>query len=73
MFGFLLATSIFTFHNAWYLIVPLVVFLILLVLFKMVSLSSMCAAIASSLFITYMPVSYTHLDQTYPDTYSSVR
>lgn len=54
MFGFLLATSIFTFHNAWYLIVPLVVFLILLVLFKMVSLSSMCAAIASSLFITYM-------------------
>ncbi len=35
MFGFLLATSIFTFHNAWDLIVPLVVFLILLVLFKM--------------------------------------
>ena len=54
MFGFLLATSIFSFHNAWYLIVPLVVFLILLVLFKMVSLSSMWAAIASSLFITYM-------------------
>lgn len=46
MFGFLLATSIFTFQNAWYLIIPLAAFLLLLVLFKMVSLASMAAAFA---------------------------
>lgn len=54
MFGFLLATSIFTFQNAWYLIVPLAAFLALLIVFKMVSLSSMVAALASSIFITCM-------------------
>ncbi len=54
MFGFLLATSIFTFQNLWYLIVPLIAFILLLVIFKMVSLSSMIAAVVSSIFITYM-------------------
>ncbi len=54
MFGFLLATSIFTFQNAWYLIIPLAVFLLLLVLFKMVSLASMAAALCSSIFISVM-------------------
>lgn len=54
MFGFLLATSIFTFQNLWYLIVPLIAFILLLVIFKMVSLSSMVAAVVSSIFITYM-------------------
>ena len=54
MFGFLLATSIFTFHDAWYLIVPLAAFLLLLFLFKMVSLASIAAALCSSVFITVM-------------------
>lgn len=54
MFGFLLATSIFTFQNGWYLLVPFIAFLIFLLLFKMVSLASMVAAITSSVFITYM-------------------
>lgn len=56
MFGFLLSTSIFTFQNAWYLIVPLIAFLIVLFLSKMVSLSSMCAALVSSIYITIMQV-----------------
>lgn len=54
MFGFLLSTSIFTFQNAWYVIVPLLFFLIVLFLSKMVSLSSMIAAVASTAYITYM-------------------
>ena len=54
MFGFLLATSIFTFQNAWYLIIPRAAFLLLLVLFKMVSLASMAAALCSSIFISVM-------------------
>ena len=54
MFGFLLSTSIFTFQNAWYVIVPLIFFLIVLYLGKMVSLASMIAAFTSSLYITYM-------------------
>lgn len=54
MFGFLLSTSIFTFQNAWYVIVPLIFFLIVLYLGKMVSLASMVAALASSIYITIM-------------------
>lgn len=54
MFGFLLSTSIFTFQNAWYFFIPLIAFLIVLFLSKMVSLSSMVAAFVSSVFITYM-------------------
>lgn len=54
MFGFLLSTSIFTFQNAWYVILPLLFFLVVLFLSKMVSLSSMCAAIVSTAYITWM-------------------
>ena len=54
MFGFLLSTSIFTFQNAWYVIVPLFFFLIVLYLGKLVSLARMIAAFTSSLYITYM-------------------
>ena len=54
MFGFLLSTSIFTFQSAWYLIVPFAVFLVVLYAGKMVSLSSMCAALTSSIYITVM-------------------
>ena len=54
MFGFLLSTSIFTFQNAWYVIVPLIFFLIVLYLGKMVYLASMIAAFTRSLYITYM-------------------
>lgn len=54
MFGFLLSTSIFTFQNAWYVIIPLICFLIVLFLSKMVSLSSMVAAVASSIYIIFM-------------------
>lgn len=54
MFGFLLSTSIFTFQNAWYVILPFITFMIILYCSKMVSLSSMLAAIASTLYITMM-------------------
>lgn len=54
MFGFLLSTSIFTFGNLWYVLVPLIFFMIVLYLGKMVSLASMVAAIVSSIYITIM-------------------
>lgn len=54
MFGFLLSTSIFTFQNGWYVIVPFLVFIVILYFSKMVSLSSMIAAISSSLYISFM-------------------
>ncbi len=52
--GFLFSTAWFTFHDAWFVILPLVVFFIVLYLFKMVSLSSMCMALVSSLYISFM-------------------
>lgn len=52
MFGFLFSTSIFLFQDASYLLVPFGMFIIVLYIFKYVSLASMCAAIASSLYIT---------------------
>lgn len=52
--GFLFSTAIFTFHNAWFVIVPLLAFFIFLYLFKMVSLSSMVMALVSSLYISFM-------------------
>lgn len=52
--GFLLSTAIFTFHNAWFVIVPLIAFFLLLYLFKMVSLASMGMALVSSVWITFM-------------------
>lgn len=54
MFGFLLSTAIFTFHNIWYVLIPFLCFLICLKLSKMVSLSSMVAAVSSSVYITIM-------------------
>lgn len=55
MFGFLLATSIFTFEcNLLYVLVPFIFFFITLYIGKMVSLASMIGALSSSFFITYM-------------------
>lgn len=55
MFGFLLSTSIFTFEcNLLYVLIPFGCFFITLYLWKMVSLASIIAALASSLYITYM-------------------
>lgn len=51
--GFLLSTAIFTFHSAWFIIVPLIAFFLLLYLFKMVSLASMAMALVSSIYITF--------------------
>ena len=52
VFGFLLSCSIFVFHNAWYFVLPFIMFMIVLYLFKFVSLASICACIFSSLYIT---------------------
>ena len=57
MFGFLVSTSLFTFQNAWYVVIPLIAFLIVLYIGKMVSLASMCAAVVSTLYITFMQAS----------------
>ena len=51
MFGFLLGITFFTFHDPLMLIVPLAVFIIVILVGKMVSLASICAAIASTIFI----------------------
>lgn len=61
VFGFLLAISIFLFHNILYFILPLFMFLIVLYLFKFVSLASMCGILFSSLYITG---TYFSLDAT---------
>lgn len=52
MFGFLISTSIFIFQEFSYFLVPLFIFLIILYLFKYVSLGSICASVCSSLYIT---------------------
>ncbi|MEG0273677.1 MAG: glycerol-3-phosphate 1-O-acyltransferase PlsY [Longicatena sp.] len=54
MFGFLLSTSIFTFQNGWYVIIPFIFFVIVLYLGKIVSLSSMVAAVVSTIYISVM-------------------
>ncbi len=51
MFGFLLGISIFTFQDINMLVIPLAAFLVVLLLTKMVSLSSMVAAITSTIYI----------------------
>lgn len=51
-YGFLLAISIFIFRSPFYFILPLIMFLIILYLFKFVSLASITALITSSLYIT---------------------
>ena len=58
MFGFLFSTGIFLFQDASYLLVPFGMFLVVLYLFKYVSLASMCAAIASSLYITALMLGF---------------
>ena len=52
MFGFLISTSIFIFQEFSYFLVPLFMFLIILYLFKYVSLGTICASVCSSLYIT---------------------
>ena len=52
MFGFLISTSIFIFQEFSYFLVPLFMFLIILYLFKYVSLGSICSSVCSSLYIT---------------------
>lgn len=54
MFGFLLGISIFVFHNAFYFVNPIIMFLIVLYLYKWVSVASICAALVSSLQIMAM-------------------
>ncbi len=54
MFGFLLSTAIFTFSNITYVLIPFLTFIILLKISKMVSLSSICAAAISSIYIQFM-------------------
>lgn len=54
MFGFLLGISIFVFRNPFYFLCPAIMFLIVLYLYKMVSVASICAALMSSLMITAM-------------------
>lgn len=49
MFGFLVAVSLFTVNNIWCLLIPFACFILCLYLSKMVSLSSMVAAVASTL------------------------
>lgn len=51
--GFLFSTAIFTFQNAWFVIIPLASFFLTLYLSKMVSLSSMVMAFVSSLYISF--------------------
>lgn len=53
MFGFLLATSIFTFKNPFFIMIPFIVFFIILYLSKMVSLASIFAALTSTGYIAY--------------------
>ena len=55
---FAFSTSIFLFQDASYLLVPFGMFLVVLYLFKYVSLASMCAAIASSLYITALMLGF---------------
>lgn len=54
MFGFLVSTAMFTFKDPWFVIIPFICFLIVLYLSKIVSLSSMIAAIVSSTYISFM-------------------
>ncbi len=58
MFGFLFSTSIFLFQDASYLLVPFGMFLVVLYLFKYVSLASMCATIISGLYITALMLGF---------------
>lgn len=54
MFGFLISTAIFTFSDILYVLLPFLCFIIILKISKMVSLSSICAALFSSIYISFM-------------------
>lgn len=56
MFGFLLSISIFTFGNFLYFLVPFLCFFGLLYVSKIVSLSSMSAALVSAVQITILQI-----------------
>ena len=58
MFGFLLSISIFVFQNAVYFVGPLVMFLAMLYIFKMVSLASISAAICSTIQIASLTTAF---------------
>lgn len=49
--GFLIGISTFSFHNAWFVIIPFAVFLAVLYLGKMVALASICATVVSTIQI----------------------
>ena len=57
MFGFLVAVSLFTVNNIFCLLIPFIAFMICLYLSKMVSLSSMVAAVTSTLCMIFFKVS----------------
>lgn len=54
VFGFLLGLSVFVFKNGWYFFAPLIMFVIVLYLFKFVSLASITGILCSSLLVTVM-------------------
>lgn len=54
MFGFLLGVSIFTFSNLLVAIIPLIVFVAVLYITKMVSISSIFGAISSNIYIIFL-------------------
>lgn len=54
MFGFLISTAIFTFSDILYVLLPFLCFIIILKISKMVSLSSICTALFSSIYISFM-------------------
>ena len=58
--GYVVGISIFSFGSAWYIIIPLSLFLICLKITKWVSLSSMVAAITSAIQICVMTDSLTN-------------
>ncbi len=51
MYGFLFGMVLFGGYSLWIFLVPLIVFLIVLYISKIVSLSSMCSAAAVSIFV----------------------
>lgn len=54
MFGFLLSCAIFTFQDPWMLLIPLAVFVVILVIFQMVSLASIFASITQAIYIYFI-------------------
>lgn len=61
MMGFLLSISLFTVHNLWAFIIPVLAFFLVLFISKMVSLASMSAACASTITLLCLNSSWTIL------------